>query len=84
MRYVAGADDLAKYTQAYLGGAGKLVAVDTLPAGTDVELVLGRDFPQVTAPDDDDAGRTDRRRRRRRTGPPPNPGGDGTVPPAGC
>ena len=43
-----GSDDLAKYTKlAYLGGAGKLVEVDSLPAGTDIELVLGRDFTAV-------------------------------------
>ena len=83
VRYVEGSDDLAKYTKAYLGGAGKLVEVDSLPAGTNVELVLGRDFtavksPVTTTPDTP-------------TTPAPaatedsvNPGGDGTVPPAGC
>ena len=39
-----------KYALAYLGGAGKLVKVDTVPAGTNVVIVLGRDFEQVKAP----------------------------------
>jgi LCP family protein required for cell wall assembly len=82
VRYVKGSDDLAKYTKAYLGGAGKLVEVDTLPAGTNVELVLGRDFTQVKAPTSTTGGPTTAAPPT--TGPPANPGGDGTVPPAGC
>ena len=32
---------------AYLGGAGKLVALDSAPSGADVVVVLGHDFQQV-------------------------------------
>ena len=84
VRYVEGSDDLAKYTKAYLGGAGKLVEVDTLPAGTNVELVLGRDFTQVKSPVTTTPGATDHARPGRDRGSAANPGGDGTVPPAGC
>lgn len=47
-----GSDDKTKaqLVLAYLGGAGKLVALDTTPSGADVIVVLGRDFKKVTAP----------------------------------
>ena len=73
-----------EYTLAYLGGAGKLVEVDSVARrSTNVVLVLGRDFEQVKAPTTTVAGRDDHGDPPT-TGPPPNPGGDGTAPDAGC
>ena len=72
-----------KYALAYLGGAGKLVKVDTVPAGTNVVIVLGRDFDQVKAPPTTvpDASTTTP---TSVAGPAANPGGDQTLPAAGC
>jgi LCP family protein required for cell wall assembly len=84
VRYASGSEDLAKFARAYLGGAGRLVEVDDTPAGTDVVLVLGRDFEQVQAPSTTVAAATPETSAPADEGPPANPGGDGTTPPAGC
>ena len=83
VRYAKGSEDQAKYALAYLGGAGKLVKVDTVPAGANVVIVLGRDFDQVKAPATTVPGAS-ARRPRRAAGPAANPGGDQTLPAAGC
>jgi LCP family protein required for cell wall assembly len=83
VRYAEGAEDLARFTRAYLGGAGKIVEVDSTPPGTNVVLVLGRDFEQVSAPSTTVPGET-ATTAPPTTGPSPNPGGDTTTPPAGC
>ena len=82
VRYAKGSEDQAKYALAYLGGAGKLVKVDTVPAGANVVIVLGRDFDQVKAPATTvpDASTTP----TSAAGPAANPGGDQTLPAAGC
>jgi LCP family protein required for cell wall assembly len=83
IRYAEGSEDLAQYLLAYLGGAGRLVEVDATPPGADVELVLGRDFEEVTAPSTTVPGASETTAPPT-TGPPPNPGGDTPIPPAGC
>ncbi len=53
VQYVAGAQGAqakAQLVLAYLGGAGKVVAVDSTSTGADVTLVIGRDFIEVTPP----------------------------------
>jgi len=73
---------------AYLGGGGKLVALDSAPSGADVELVLGADFDQITAPPTSTSGAPTSQGTpapsgtTTTTGPPANPGG--AVPEAGC
>ena len=70
---------------AYLGGAGRLVALGSAPSGSDVVVVLGQDFEQVVVPTTTTkpppttappAGAPTT------TGPPANPGG--SMPVAGC
>jgi LCP family protein required for cell wall assembly len=50
VQYAPGAKAKAQLVLASLGGAGKAVAVDGVPQGVDVVLVLGRDFTAVSAP----------------------------------
>jgi polyisoprenyl-teichoic acid--peptidoglycan teichoic acid transferase len=50
VRYAPGAEKKAELVHAYLGGAGKVVALTSVPAGVDVVVVLGQDFHQVSAP----------------------------------
>jgi polyisoprenyl-teichoic acid--peptidoglycan teichoic acid transferase len=51
VRYAPGAEKKAQLVLAYLGGAGRIVALDSAPSsGADVVLVLGQDFQQVTVP----------------------------------
>jgi LCP family protein required for cell wall assembly len=51
VRYVPGAEKKARLVLAYLGGAGRLVALAAAPSGgAAVVVVLGRDFQQVTVP----------------------------------
>jgi LCP family protein required for cell wall assembly len=50
VRYAPNAQAKASLVLANLGGAGKLVASASIPAGTDVLVVLGQDFRQVTTP----------------------------------
>jgi hypothetical protein len=85
VRYGPGAHDKARLALAYLGGAGRMVALDAAPSGSDVVVVLGQDFGQVVVPTTTtkpppttapavNAPTT--------TGPPANPGG--SMPVAGC
>jgi LCP family protein required for cell wall assembly len=85
VRYAPGDKTKGELVLAYLGGAGKLVALSSAPAGADVVVVLGGDFQQVTAPTTSTTaaptthgpvGTTTT------TGPPANPGG--AMPEAGC
>jgi LCP family protein required for cell wall assembly len=88
VRYAPGEKIKGQLVLAYLGGAGKLVALDSAPAGADVELVLGRDFGQITAPPTSTSaaptsqGTPGSTGTTTTTGPPANPGG--AVPAAGC
>jgi hypothetical protein len=51
VRYGPGGQKKAELVLAFLGGAGKLVAEGTAPkSGTDVVVVLGQDFQQVSVP----------------------------------
>ena len=50
VRYAPGAETKARFVLAFLGGAGKEVALDAAPSGVDVVVVLGQDFRQVTIP----------------------------------
>jgi LCP family protein required for cell wall assembly len=51
VRYAPGAETKAQLVLAYLGGAGRTVALDSAPSGgADVVVVLGQDFQQVTVP----------------------------------
>ncbi len=83
VRYAKGSEGQARYALAYLGGAGKLVKVDTLPAGTNVVIVLGRDFDQVKAPATTVPGAS-ATTPTSAAEPAANPGGDETLPAAGC
>jgi LCP family protein required for cell wall assembly len=88
VRYGPGDKTKGELVLAYLGGAGKLVSLDASPAGADVELVLGADFSQVTAPPTSTSGAPTSHGTpatsgtTTTTGPPANPGG--AVPEAGC
>jgi hypothetical protein len=90
VRYAPGAENKGALVLAYLGGAGKLVALGAAPAGDDVVLVLGQDFQQVTPP-----STTPTTKPPAATRPKPNGGGTtpttgprvhagGPVPVAGC
>jgi len=50
VRYAPGAETKARLVLAFLGGAGKLVPLQSAPGGLDVVVVLGADFRQVTIP----------------------------------
>jgi LCP family protein required for cell wall assembly len=52
IRYAPGATAKAQFLLSYLGGAGKVVALDggSAPDGVDVVLVLGRDYKGLTRP----------------------------------
>jgi LytR cell envelope-related transcriptional attenuator len=51
VRYASGAVAKAQFLFSYLGGAGKVVALQgDAPAGADVVLVLGRDYDGLTRP----------------------------------
>jgi LCP family protein required for cell wall assembly len=88
VRYGPADKTKAQLVLAYLGGAGKLVSLDTSPRGADVILVLGRDFHQVTPPATSTSGAPATHGQpgttgtTTTTGPPANPGG--AVPEAGC
>ena len=85
VRYAPGAKTKGQLVLAYLGGAGKLVSLDSAPTGADVELVLGGDFSDVTAPVTSTSGAPTSQGTvgtTTTTGPPANPGGN--VPQAGC
>jgi LCP family protein required for cell wall assembly len=85
VRYGPDSKTKAQLVLAYLGGAGKLVALDSAPAGADVVVVLGSDFHQVTAPATSTTGAPAAHgttSTTTTTGPPANPGGP--VPDAGC
>jgi LCP family protein required for cell wall assembly len=89
VRYAPGAKDKALLVAAYLGGAGKLVAGGNV-VGSDVTIVLGRDFTQVTPPTTaaaTTAPSTAATTTTSPSGPKPNPGqvaGIGPQPPVGC
>ena len=57
VRYGPGAKTKAQLVLAYLGGAGKLVSLDSAPSGADVVLVLGRRFPRGDGAGDVHVGR---------------------------
>jgi LCP family protein required for cell wall assembly len=88
VRYGPADKTKAQLVLAYLGGAGKLVSLDSSVRGADVVVVLGRDFRQVTAPATSTSGAATTNGAAgttgttTTTGPPPNPGG--AVPEAGC
>jgi polyisoprenyl-teichoic acid--peptidoglycan teichoic acid transferase len=50
VRYAPDAKAKGQLVLSYLGGAGRLVALDDAPAGTDVVLVVGRDLDGVAPP----------------------------------
>ncbi len=50
VRYAPDAKTKAELVRSYLGGAGRLVALDDAPAGADVVLVIGQDFDAITSP----------------------------------
>ena len=72
VRYGPADKTKAQLVLAYLGGAGKLVSLDSTPAGADVVVVLGRDFRQVTAPATSTSGAAPTARRHARA-PRPRP-----------
>jgi len=84
VRYGSGAKTKAELVLAYLGGAGKLVALSSPPSGTDVIVVLGSDFQQVKAPSTSTTAPATSGGPSTTTStvPPANPGG--AVPEAGC
>jgi LCP family protein required for cell wall assembly len=49
-RDTEGSEDKARFVLAYLGGAGKIVGVDSIATGDDVTLVIGGDFAEITSP----------------------------------
>lgn len=85
VRYAPDAKKKGQLVLAYLGGAGKLVELDSAPAGADVVLVLGTDFSAVAAPATSTSGAPTQpgaTGTTTTTTPPANPGG--AVPEAGC
>ena len=95
VRYAPGAETKARFVLAFLGGAGKEVALDSAPSGLDVVVVLGQDFHQVTIPAAGttvapttaakpavSAGHPASAAATPTTGPTANPGG--AMPLAGC
>ena len=85
VRYGPAALAKARLVLAYLGGAGKLVALGAAPSGADVLVVLGGDFQQVSAPTTSTTGAPAAHKAGVTTttsGPAASPGG--TVPGAGC
>ena len=86
VRYAPGAETKARLTLAYLGGAGRLVALSSAPSGADVVVVLGQDFHQVVVPTSTTVPPTTHPKPAAHptptTGPPTNSGG--AVPVAGC
>jgi LCP family protein required for cell wall assembly len=83
VRYTKGAEDRARFALAYLNGAGKLVQVDKATPGTDVTIVLGRDFKQVSAPATSAPTGT-ATTPTTVSGPAANPGGETPLPASGC
>jgi LCP family protein required for cell wall assembly len=86
VRYAPGAEDKARLTLAYLGGAGRTVALSSAPSGADVVLVLGQDFTHVVVPTTTTKPPASHSKPGAHptptTGPPTNSGGP--VPVAGC
>jgi LCP family protein required for cell wall assembly len=84
VRYAPGKKEKGQLVLAYLGGAGKLVELDSAPNGADVVLVLGQDFDAVAAPATSTSGApsSGTAGTTTTTTPPANPGG--AVPEAGC
>jgi len=83
VQYTKGSEHVAQFALAYLGGAGKLVRVSRVPAGTNVVIVLGRDFEAVEAPTTPATGASTTTPTTV-SGPPANPGGQKPLPAAGC
>jgi LCP family protein required for cell wall assembly len=83
VRYAKGAEDKARYALAYLNGAGKLVQLDKSTPGTDVTIVLGRDFEQASPPTTSASTGT-AATPTSVAGPAANPGGDAPLPASGC
>lgn len=91
IRYAPGAEGHARLVKAYLAGAGKLVPVDAATEGSDVVLVVGRDFQGVFAPG---TAPTTTTQAPATTTLPPNPGSlpgletpydpNSGLPPVGC
>jgi LCP family protein required for cell wall assembly len=83
VRYGPGAKDKARLTLAYLGGAGRMVALSSAPTGADVVVVLGQDFQQVVVPTTTTAPKKKKAAHPTpTTGPKTNSGGP--VPVASC
>ena len=91
VRYAPGAQTKARLVLAFLGGAGKLVPLQSAPHGLDVVVVLGQDFRQVAipgapattvAPKPASTAQKAAARVTTTTGPAANPGG--VMPLAGC
>ncbi len=84
VRYAPGKETQAQLVLSYLGGAGKTVALSSSP-GSDVVLVLGRDFSAVSAPANHSTSKTS----NASSGTTPATAAStsvngGTLPPAGC
>ncbi len=81
VRYAPDKEAQAKLVLSYLGGAGKTVALQSSP-GSDVVVVIGRDFTAVTAPaghsSNNASGATSP------TTAAATSSSGGTLPPAGC
>jgi polyisoprenyl-teichoic acid--peptidoglycan teichoic acid transferase len=93
VRYASSAEGKARVVLAHLGGAGKLVPVNSTPGGVDVIVVLGQDFhaagsataaaaTTTTPPAAPTTHRPAGAGTTTTTGPPANPGG--VMPVAGC
>jgi LCP family protein required for cell wall assembly len=85
VRFAPGAKEKGQLVLAYLGGAGKLVELESAPNGAAVVVVLGRDFDAVSAPATSTPtapSQTGTSGTTTTTSPPANPGG--AVPEAGC
>src|SRR5262249_12581536 len=90
VRYAPGALKKAQLVLAFLGGAGKLTALNSAPNGADVIVVLGQDFTHVATPVALQSDHMTPIAVRRpvaagattTTGPAANPGG--AMPAAGC
>jgi LCP family protein required for cell wall assembly len=87
VRHTEATRDHARTVAAALtGDPARLVEVESVPDGTDVVVVLGRDFGGVrtSVPAAPGTGTSAAPAPPTTSGPSPNPGGDEPLPPSGC
>jgi LCP family protein required for cell wall assembly len=86
VRYVSGAETKARFLLSELGGAGKVVAIDkgSAPAGTDVLLVLGRDYKGLSHASATTSPATAPKTQSTAKAAPASSGAASVLPAAGC